>query len=94
MTALHCPSAPAARRGAAFFGRRDSHLTVVPALERSTVPVKTSPDRALNDLTSEFHDIPVRIVLSIFRSYLNELDEVQAAAAATRRRILDACLVA
>ena len=48
-------------------------------------------DQALNDLTSEFVTVPVRIVIDIFRSYLDRTGSVAAAAAATRARIIDAC---
>jgi hypothetical protein len=54
----------------------------------------SNPDQALDELTSEFVEIPVRIVIDVFRSYLHRMDSVAAAAAATRARIIDACVAA
>jgi hypothetical protein len=48
-------------------------------------------DDALNQLTSEFPDIPARIVVDIFCGYLRRNTSVPAAADATRARIVDAC---
>jgi hypothetical protein len=51
-------------------------------------------DQALDQLTTEFSTIPVRIVIDVFRSYLERAESVPAAAEATRARIIDACVAA
>ena len=51
-------------------------------------------DEALNELTTEFYTVPVRIVVDIFRSYLERVGSVAAASAATRARLIDACVAA
>ena len=54
----------------------------------------SSRDRALEQLTSEFPQVPVRVVLSVFLGYLGQAPSLTAAVDATRDRIVDACLVA
>jgi hypothetical protein len=58
------------------------------------VTYSNNPDQALHELTTEFVNVPVRIVIDIFRSYLDHAESVQSAAAATRWRIIDACQAA
>ncbi|WP_375478507.1 hypothetical protein [uncultured Jatrophihabitans sp.] len=54
----------------------------------------TLRDHAFNRLTTDFPDIPVRIVLDVFLSFLDRTSSVSAAVDLTRERILDACLAA
>jgi hypothetical protein len=59
------------------------------------VPVQAgSRDQALNELTTEFYTVPVRIVIAIFQGYLDQYASVRAAVEATRARIIDACIAA
>ena len=50
-------------------------------------------DHAFEQLTREFPDVSVRVVLAVFLRYLERERSLPMAIDATRARILDACAV-
>ncbi len=56
-----------------------------------TRSINATRDRALNDLTSEFSTVPVRIVIDVFTSYLECATSLATAVIDARARIVDAC---
>jgi hypothetical protein len=52
----------------------------------------SSRDYALEQLTSEFPTISVRIIVKVFLRYLETCDSLPSAVESTRARIIDACV--
>ena len=54
---------------------------------------QSNRDQALDQLTAEFPSVPARILAVVLLGYLDRVETLTAATAATRERIADACLV-
>lgn len=50
-------------------------------------------DRALDQLSSEFPTVPVRVVIAVFLGYLDRERSLDQVLRASRQRIRDACAV-